>query len=137
MLRVATIAVATLGIIMAMVSVASGAGPPTADRQVTANHQADPKPDKQPQPIYVIAPMDGIFWRGIFPGAKPYAEVGETVEVNRIVAHIEHMRSTKLTVGIRGTIVEFLVSDGQFVRAWQPLVKILPQPVKEKQDSIK
>ena len=106
MLRVATIAVVTLGMIVAMVSVASGFRP----------RAPEPKPDKQPLAVYVVAPMDGIFWRGIYPGAAPYVEVGSTVEANTVVAHIEHMRTTKLT------------ADGQLVKTWQPLIKIVPKP---------
>ena len=122
MVRVATIAVVTLGMIMAMVRVAHGAGPLAPD----------PQPDKKPLAVYVVAPMDGIFWRGIYSGATPYAEIGTTVGVNTVVAHIEHMRSTSLTAGIEGTVVEVLVADGQLVKAWQPLLKILPKLKKTK-----
>lgn len=121
MLRVATIAAATLGIIMALVSTAGGDA-----------LAAKEKPDKQPLPVFIVAPMDGIFWRGTYPGAAPYVEVGQSVEVNTIVAHIEHMRTTRLTAGYEGTVVELLVVDGQMVRAWQPLIKILPNPKPEK-----
>ena len=122
MLRTMAIAVVALGIFVAMASVANGSSPLAPN----------PKPDKQTLAVYVVAPMDGIFWRGIFSGAAPYVEVGATVDVNTVVARIEHMRSTSLTAGIEGTVVEILVVDGQLVKAWQPLVKILPKPKKKK-----
>lgn len=121
MLRVLVIATATVAILVAMGSVAGGGN----------LYSAEPKPDKQPLPVYVVAPMDGIFWRAAYPGAEPYVEIGQVVESNAVVAHLEHMRSTRLTAGIKGTVTEFLVADGAWVRAFQPLVKILPEPVKK------
>ena len=122
MLRMATVVVAALAILATMVSVASGVG--------GGVFVETPKPEKQAAPIYVLAPIGGIFWRGEYQGAKPYVEVGVDVEPTTMVAQVEHFKALKLTAGVHGTIVEILVADGQLVAAWQPLMKIIPKPVK-------
>ena len=122
MLRLATVVAAAMAILVMMVSVAGGVGGVTV--------AATPEPEKPPEPIYVVAPIGGIFWHGEYPGGQPFVDVGEQVKHSTVVAKVEHMRMFAITAGCEGTITEIYVTDGQLVTAMQPLMKIIPKAVK-------
>ena len=75
----------------------------------------------------VRAPMVGTFYRAPAPGAKPFVEVGETVEAGQQVAVVEAMKLMNAIVAdCAGTVAEVLVDDATPVEYDQPLIAIVP-----------
>jgi acetyl-CoA carboxylase biotin carboxyl carrier protein len=70
----------------------------------------------------VKSPMVGTFYRASSPGAKPFAEVGDTVKAGQPVCIIEAMKiMNEIEADIDGTITKILVENGQPVEYGQPL----------------
>ncbi len=77
----------------------------------------------------VRAPMVGTFYRAPSPGEPPFAEVGQAVEPDSIVAIIEVMKlMNSIEAGVRGTVREFRVPNATAVEYGEVLVVIEPQP---------
>ena len=84
-------------------------------------------PSGDPGLVTVNAPSIGAFYRAPRPDLPPYVEVGAMVEADATVGLIEAMKVfTGVTAGVRGTVVEVLVEDAQFVEYDQPLFRIRP-----------
>jgi acetyl-CoA carboxylase biotin carboxyl carrier protein len=76
----------------------------------------------------VASPLLGTFYRSPKPGAPPFIEVGTVVEENTIVAIIEVMKlMNTVRAGVRGTVAEILVSDGELAEYGQPLLRVRKQ----------
>lgn len=70
----------------------------------------------------VKSPMVGTFYRSSAPGAKPFAEVGQSVAVGDTLCLIEAMKlMNEIESDVGGTIKEILVENGQPVEFGQPL----------------
>jgi len=70
----------------------------------------------------VKSPMVGTFYRASSPGAKSFAEVGDTVKAGQAVCIIEAMKiMNEIEADIDGTITKILVENGQPVEYGQPL----------------
>ncbi|WP_018174869.1 MULTISPECIES: acetyl-CoA carboxylase biotin carboxyl carrier protein [unclassified Thioalkalivibrio] len=79
---------------------------------------AAPEVDGHP----VTAPMVGTFYRAPSPGAKPFVEVGQTVEVGETLCIIEAMKMLNpIEADQAGTIRDILVENGNPVEYGQPL----------------
>jgi acetyl-CoA carboxylase biotin carboxyl carrier protein len=77
--------------------------------------------------VTIDASSIGTFYRASRPDLPPYVEVGSTVEADTTVGLIEAMKVfTGVTAGLRGTVAEVLVEDGQFVEYGQPLFRVRP-----------
>jgi len=75
----------------------------------------------------IKAPMVGTFYRAANPEAKPYAEVGQTVEIGQVVCIIEAMKlMNEIKSEVKGKIVEVLVENARSVEYGQALFKIEP-----------
>ena len=73
----------------------------------------------------VVAPLVGVFYRASSPGARPFVEVGDTVERGQTVCIIEAMKvMNEVTSDFRGTVASILVEDGEAVQYEQPLLSI-------------
>jgi len=71
--------------------------------------------------------MVGTFYRAANPEAKPYAEVGQTVEIGQVVCIIEAMKlMNEIKSEVKGKIVEVLVENARSVEYGQALFKIEP-----------
>ncbi|MGH3431049.1 MAG: acetyl-CoA carboxylase biotin carboxyl carrier protein [Terriglobales bacterium] len=80
---------------------------------------ADPKMHE------VASPLLGTFYRAPKPGAPPYVEVGVQVEEETVVAIIEVMKlMNTVRAGVRGTVTEILVTDGQLAEYGQTLMRV-------------
>jgi acetyl-CoA carboxylase biotin carboxyl carrier protein len=91
----------------------SGAAPAAAS--------AAPAPGRMP----VVAPLVGVFYRASSPGAKPFVDVGDTVERGQVVGIVEAMKMmNEVTSDFRGTVAEFAVKNGETVQYEQPLLYI-------------
>lgn len=73
----------------------------------------------------VVAPLVGVFYRASSPGAKPFVEVGDTVERGQTVGIVEAMKMmNEVTSDFRGTVAEFAVKNGETVQYEQTLLYI-------------
>ena len=73
----------------------------------------------------VTSPMVGTFYQAPSPGAKPFVEVGQRVQVGDTVCIIEAMKIlNQIEADQAGTISAILVENGQPVEYGQPLFVI-------------
>ncbi|GAA3909300.1 acetyl-CoA carboxylase biotin carboxyl carrier protein [Halomonas cibimaris] len=73
----------------------------------------------------VTSPMVGTFYRSPAPGAKPFANVGDTVKKGDTVCIVEAMKMMNQIEADRDGVVEaILVEDGEAVEFDQPMIVI-------------
>ena len=73
----------------------------------------------------VKSPMVGTFYRASAPGAKPLAEVGQSVAVGDVLCIVEAMKlMNEIEADAAGTIKAILVENGEPVEYGQPLFVI-------------
>ncbi len=78
--------------------------------------------------VPIAAPMVGTFYTTPEPGAPPYVEAGAQVEEDTTVGLIEVMKVfTAVKSGVRGSIDEICVKNGQFVEYGQMLFLVRPE----------
>lgn len=74
----------------------------------------------------VVAPMKGMF-------AKAGATVGDRLPAGTVIGTVSSLRdSLEVTAGHGGTVLEWLVEDGDPVAPGQPLVRLHPEAVAER-----
>jgi acetyl-CoA carboxylase biotin carboxyl carrier protein len=77
--------------------------------------------------IALASPMVGVFYRSSGPDTPAYVEVGDRVEIGQIVGLIEAMKVfSEVPAEAAGTVVAIAASNGQLVRAGDPLVFLQP-----------
>ena len=76
----------------------------------------------QPDGHEVKSPMVGTFYRAGAPGAKPLAEVGQSVAVGDVLCIIEAMKlMNEIEADAAGNIKAVLVANGEPVEFGEPL----------------
>lgn len=78
--------------------------------------------------VPITAPLLGTFYVAPEPGAPPFVNVGQQITEDTTVGLIEVMKvfnSVRATV--KGTIVEVVAQNGQFVEFGQPLFIVKPE----------
>jgi acetyl-CoA carboxylase biotin carboxyl carrier protein len=109
--------------------IATGAGPglgvaPGARMASGVFTLGDVEPDNR---VPVLAPLVGTFYRSAQPGAKPFAEVGETVEAGQTVCIVEAMKlMNEVAAGEGGKVAEIAVENGEWVEFEQVLMYLEP-----------
>jgi len=84
-----------------------------------------PAAPEQPEGHLLKSPMVGTFYRSASPGAKPFVEVGDSVQVGDSLCIIEAMKlMNEIESDQAGVIKQILVESGQPVEFGQPLVII-------------
>ena len=79
----------------------------------------------QPEGHLVKSPMVGTFYRSASPGAKPFVEVGDSVQVGDPLCIIEAMKlMNEIESDQAGVVKQILAENGQPVEFGQPLVII-------------
>ncbi len=82
-------------------------------------------PAAAPGRMPVVAPLVGVFYRAGSPGAKPFVDVGDTVERGQKVGIVEAMKMmNEVTSDYRGTVAEVVVKNGDTVQYEQVLMYI-------------
>jgi acetyl-CoA carboxylase biotin carboxyl carrier protein len=82
-------------------------------------------PPAAPSGHEVKSPMVGTFYRSASPGAKAFAEVGDTVKAGQIICIIEAMKlMNEIECDKDGVVKAFLIDNGQPVEYGEPLVLI-------------
>jgi acetyl-CoA carboxylase biotin carboxyl carrier protein len=85
-----------------------------------AAHEADNR-------VPVLAPLVGTFYRSGQPGAKPFVEEGDVVEVGQTVCIVEAMKlMNEIGAGEAGKVASILVQDGEAVEFEQILMYLEP-----------
>jgi acetyl-CoA carboxylase biotin carboxyl carrier protein len=98
--------------------VSAGAAPASA----AAEAPAEPA---EPEGHLVKSPMVGTFYRAASPGAKPFVEVGDTVQAGDTLCIIEAMKlMNEIESDKAGVVKQVLAENGQPVEFGQPLVVI-------------
>jgi acetyl-CoA carboxylase biotin carboxyl carrier protein len=104
------------GLMTASPSVAVPPAPPAVE-------PAAPAAPQPPEGHLVKSPMVGTFYRAASPGAKPFVEVGDTVEVGDPLCIIEAMKlMNEIESDKAGVVKRILAENGQPVEFGQPLV---------------
>ncbi|HEX6972039.1 MAG TPA: acetyl-CoA carboxylase biotin carboxyl carrier protein, partial [Limnochordia bacterium] len=109
----------------------SGDDSPARDVSAPADAAAAAPPEKEEPSenghVTIVAPMVGTFYRAPAPDAKPYVDVGDTVEVGQTLCIIEAMKlMNEIESEVRGQIVRVLVENAQPVEYGQPLFLVNP-----------
>ena len=74
----------------------------------------------------VNSPMVGTYYKSSAPGAKPFIEVGQKVNVGDTICIVEAMKMmNQIEADKAGTIGAILATDGEPVEFDQPLVTII------------
>ena len=83
------------------------------------------EPVAEPPGHIVKSPMVGTFYRSAAPGAKPFVEVGSTVNVGDTICIIEAMKlMNEIESDKSGVVKAVLVESGNAVEYGQPLFTI-------------
>jgi acetyl-CoA carboxylase biotin carboxyl carrier protein len=105
----------------AMPAAAPAAAAPVAAAPVAAPAAAPAEPEGHA----VKSPMVGTFYRSSAPGAKPFVDVGSTVNVGDTLCIIEAMKlMNEIESDKAGVIKAILVESGQAVEYGQPMFVI-------------
>jgi acetyl-CoA carboxylase biotin carboxyl carrier protein len=109
-------------------AVAAPAPKPAAAPAASAAAPQGAKPVTVPDGMLPItAPILGTFYVAPEPGAPPFVNIGQTITEDTTVGLIEVMKvfnSVRATV--KGTIVDVVVQNGQFVEFGQTLIIVKP-----------
>ena len=86
---------------------------------------AEPAAPPAPEGHTVKSPMVGTFYRSASPGAKPFVEIGDTVQQGDTLCIVEAMKlMNEIEADAAGAIKAILVENGQAVEFGQPLFVI-------------
>jgi acetyl-CoA carboxylase biotin carboxyl carrier protein len=101
----------------------------TAAPQPVAIPAASAEPSAAAPPVseghVVKSPMVGTFYRSASPGAKPFVEIGDTVQKGDALCIIEAMKlMNEIEADTAGTIKAILGENGQPIEFGQPLFVI-------------
>lgn len=91
----------------------------------TAAPEGLPAPAAAPEGHVVKSPMVGTFYRSASPGAKPFVEIGDEVQVGDPLCIIEAMKlMNEIEADQAGVVKAILLENGQPVEYGQALVVI-------------
>jgi acetyl-CoA carboxylase biotin carboxyl carrier protein len=96
-----------------------------APAAVAAAPAATSETPAEPEGHEVKSPMVGTFYRSSAPGAKPFVEIGQSVNAGDTLCIIEAMKLlNEIEADLGGVIKSVLVENGQPVEYGQPLFLI-------------
>lgn len=107
---------------------ASAASPKPAATPAAAPAAQTSKPAAIPEGMLPItAPLLGTFYVAPEPGAPPFVKVGQQITEDTTVGLIEVMKVfSSVRATVKGTIVEVVAQNGQFVEFGQALFIVKP-----------
>ena len=96
---------------------------------IRTDHAGPAKKEQGPEKtlISIKAPMVGTFYRTPSPDSKPYAEIGQIVEVGQVVCIVEAMKlMNEIKSEVKGKVGEILVENANPVEYGQALFMLEP-----------
>lgn len=100
------------------------ARPAVQQAQEQAQEPAAEEPDDR---VVVTSPVVGTFYRSPEPGAPPYVEVGDTVEVGQTIGIVEAMKlMNPIAAEAAGTVIGILAADAAPVEYGHALIALAP-----------
>ncbi len=82
---------------------------------------------EQDNRVPVLAPLVGTYYGAAQPGAKPFVEVGSTVEPGDTVCIVEAMKMmNEVAAGEGGKVAEIVAENGEWVEFEQVLMYLEP-----------
>lgn len=103
---------------------------PASSRVPETASQAQPQSSGESIPeghVAVRSPLLGAFYRSPSPGSPPFAEPGQKVAAEDTVFLVEVMKLfNSVEAGTAGTVVKYLVGDGELVEHGQAVLLIKP-----------
>ena len=99
-------------------SVAAPIAPLAGGSAVAPSVVAAPPAAAAPPPSVkrIVAPINGIFYRSLSPGAQPFVEIGDRVEVGQVVCILEAMKNmNEITSDAAGVVKRILAENGELV----------------------
>ena len=95
-----------------------------------ASAAAVPSVDLLQGTAQIAAPLLGMFQAGPESGAPAFVQPGTKVQAGTTIGIIRVMQNqTAVKAGLRGTVVDVLVQDGQFVEFGQTLLRVSTESV--------
>ena len=83
--------------------------------------------DEEMELAVVKSPIVGTFYTASEPGARPYAQVGDTVKKGQVLCIIEAMKlMNEINAEIDGDVMKVYVENGQAVQYGERLFAIKP-----------
>jgi acetyl-CoA carboxylase biotin carboxyl carrier protein len=77
--------------------------------------------------LEIRSPLLGVFYHAPKPGEPPFVQVGDRVDEDTAVGIIEVMKlMNSARAGVRGTVVEILVPNGEMVEHGEALMLVRP-----------
>jgi acetyl-CoA carboxylase biotin carboxyl carrier protein len=77
--------------------------------------------------LEISSPLLGVFYHAPKPGEPPFVQVGDRVDEDTAVGIIEVMKlMNSARAGVRGTVVEILVPNGEMVEHGEALMLVRP-----------
>ena len=111
--------------VVAAPPVMAAAPAPAAAAASAAPVESAPAVPEVPAGHTVNSPMVGTFYRASSPGAAPFVEVGQRVNVGETLCIIEAMKMlNQIEADKAGTVTAILVENAEPVEYGQPLVVI-------------
>jgi acetyl-CoA carboxylase biotin carboxyl carrier protein len=100
--------------------------PSSAGRGASGVFMFEPPPDTDSR-VPVLAPLVGTFYSASQPGAKPFVEVGDSVEAGQTVCIVEAMKMmNEVVASDSGKVAEIACENGDWVEFEQVLIYIEP-----------
>jgi len=103
---------------------------PVVISQAPSQAQAPAAPESKPSEsntLEIKSPMVGTFYAAPGPGAKPYVEIGTTVNPGDIVCIVEAMKlMNEIKAEVGGKVVQILVENGGPIEFGQILFVVEP-----------
>lgn len=120
-IRISRYSAAPAPAVMVAPSAAVGATPAPGGKAAESHEE-----ESEPETGHVVrSPMVGTFYRASTPGAKPFVEAGQRVEIRDVLCIIEAMKIlNQIEADRAGVIVKIWVENGQPVEYNQPLFTI-------------
>ena len=85
--------------------------------------------EKEPDSLlYVKSPIVGTFYESSAPGAPPFVQAGDQVEVGQVLCIVEAMKlMNEIESDVAGEIVKRFVNNGQPIEYGQRLFAVRPR----------
>ena len=107
-------------------AVTAPVGPPASSPEHASGHSVA-APALDASLVAVKSPIVGTFYEAPSPGAPPFVQVGDTIQVGQVLCIIESMKlMNEIEAEIAGAVVSKLVANAQPVEYGEALFTIRP-----------